>query len=128
MVSPGGQPRLWSDWTDAPGHSPAFNFVGFIIRGSFRPPDKSAYLKIIFLICQPKHIVCCRYSKEPSQIEHPKHMFKLMGKEKKCNFRCTNNPYLDLCHCLCESHNLSEGQYSFLMKSILSEPNLPFES
>ena len=24
-------------------------------------------------------------------------MFKLIGKENKCNFRCINNPYLDLC-------------------------------
>ena len=38
----------------------------------------------IFLISQPKHMICCGYSKEQSQgdgsFEHPKHMFKLMGK------------------------------------------------
>ena len=37
-----------------------------------RPPGNSAYLKIIFLISQPKHAVgliniCCGYLKEPSQ-------------------------------------------------------------
>ena len=48
-----------------------------------RPTDKSAYWKIIFFISHPK--ICCGYSKEPSQcdgsFEHPKHMFKLMGKK-----------------------------------------------
>ena len=45
----------------------------------YRPPDKSAYWKIIFL----NYVVGTQ--KEPSQwdgsFEHPKHMFKLMGKE-----------------------------------------------
>ena len=44
------------------------------------PPDKSAYLKIIFLFFNQN--ICCGYSKEPSQLdgsfEHTKHMFKLM--------------------------------------------------
>ena len=55
-----------------PGSSPAV-----------RPPDKNAYLKIIFLISQQNRR--CGYSKDPSQrdssFEHPKHMFKLMGKK-----------------------------------------------
>ena len=37
-------------------------------------------------------IICCGYSKEPSQrdgsFEHPKHMFKLMGK-KTITFLCS---------------------------------------
>ena len=41
--------------------------------------------------------ICCGYSKEPSQLdgsfEHPKHMFKLLGKKIKFS-------YLDLCHSL----------------------------
>ena len=48
-----------------------------------RPPDKSAYWKIIFLFLNQN--ICCGYSKElsrwDSSFEHPKHMFKLMGKE-----------------------------------------------
>ena len=48
-----------------------------------RPPDKSALLKMITFIYQPKHMLW--YSKEPSQLdgsfEHPKHMFKLMDKK-----------------------------------------------
>ena len=40
--------------------------------------------KIIFLFLNQN--ICCGYSKEPSQwdgsFEHPKHMFKLMGKKK----------------------------------------------
>ena len=51
--------------------------------GVHRPPDKSAYWKSIFFIFHPK--ICYWYSKESSQIdgsfEHPKHMFKLMGKK-----------------------------------------------
>ena len=50
----------------------------------FRSPDKSVYWKIIFLKFLNQNIFC-GYSKEPSQsggsFEHPKHMFKLMGKE-----------------------------------------------
>ena len=49
-----------------------------------RPPDTSAYWKVILNIC-------CVYSKEPSQsdgsFEHPKHMFKLMGKKIIKNLR-----------------------------------------
>ena len=48
-----------------------------------RPPDKCAYWKIIFFILI--QIICCGYSKEPSQwdgsFEHPKHVLKLMGKK-----------------------------------------------
>ena len=48
---------------------------------------KSACQKIIFLFLN--QIICCWYSKEPSQwdgsFEHPKHMLKLMGK-KYLNF------------------------------------------
>ena len=44
-----------------------------------RPQDKSAYWKIIFLISQPKHML--RVLKRTISFEHPKHMFKLVGKE-----------------------------------------------
>ena len=48
-----------------------------------RPPDKSVYWKTIFFIFHPKHMLWVL--KEPSQwdssFEHPKHMFKLMGKK-----------------------------------------------
>ena len=47
------------------------------------PPDQSAYWKIISLFLIQN--ICCGYSKEPSQrdgsFEHPKHMFKIMGKK-----------------------------------------------
>ena len=59
-----------------------------------RPPDKSAYWKIIFLFFNQN--ICTGYSKEPTLREYSKHMFKLMGKENKCNFRSTDYPYLDL--------------------------------
>ena len=49
-----------------------------INRLNFRPLDKSAYLNIIFLISQPKHMLCI---KKNCLNEHPKHMFKLMAKE-----------------------------------------------
>ena len=48
--------------------------------------------KIIFLFLNQN--ICCGYSKEPSletvlsrdgSFEHPKHMFKLMGKEMNAN-------------------------------------------
>ena len=46
---------------------------------SSRPPEKSAYLKIIFLYLNQN--MCCGYSKETSQwdgsFEYPKHMFNL---------------------------------------------------
>ena len=42
--------------------------------------------------------ICCWYSKEQSQsdgsFEHPKHMFKLMG--RNYNFTLIKLPYLDL--------------------------------
>ena len=48
-----------------------------------RLPDKSAYLKITFLFINKN--ISCGYSKEPSQwdgsFEHPKKMFKVMGKK-----------------------------------------------
>ena len=51
--------------------------------GLFRPPDKSLYWKSVFFISYSKR--CCGYSKEPFQqdgsFEHPKYMFKLIGKE-----------------------------------------------
>ena len=54
-----------------------------IVMALFRPPDKSAYWKLFFLFLSQN--ICCGYSKEPSQwdgsFEHPKHMFKLMGKD-----------------------------------------------
>ena len=45
--------------------------------------DKSVYLKIIFLISQPKHMlqVLKRTVSMRGFLEHPKHMLKLMGKE-----------------------------------------------
>ena len=48
-----------------------------------RPPDKSVYLKIIFLISQPKHMlwVLKRTSRCDGSFEYPKHMFKLIGKK-----------------------------------------------
>ena len=48
-----------------------------------RPPDKSAYWKIIFLITQPKHMlwVLKKPYRGDRSFEHLKHMFKLMGKE-----------------------------------------------
>ena len=49
----------------------------------FRSLVKSVYQKIIFLFLNQN--IFCGYSKEPSQsdgsFEHPKHMFKLMGKK-----------------------------------------------
>ena len=35
------------------------------VMGKLRPPDKSTYLKIIFLFLNQN--ICCGYSKEPSQ-------------------------------------------------------------
>ena len=69
----------------------------WVLKG--RPPDKIAYLKIIFVISQPKQIFKLMDKKTiailrklillnwpPSQfnssLEHPKHMFKLMEKKK----------------------------------------------
>ena len=48
-----------------------------------RPPDKSMYLKIIFLISQPKHVlwVLKRTVSMTGSFEHPKLLFKLIGKE-----------------------------------------------
>ena len=50
---------------------------------SNRPPDKSAYWKFIFLISHSKHMlwVLKKTRLNESPFEHPKHMFKLMGKE-----------------------------------------------
>ena len=48
-----------------------------------RSSVKSGYRKIIFKLLN--QIICCGYSKEPSQwdnsFEHPKHMLKLMGRK-----------------------------------------------
>ena len=49
------------------------------MRAVFRPPDKNAYWEIIFHISQPKHMLWVL--KRDGSFEHPKHMFKLMGKE-----------------------------------------------
>ena len=46
--------------------------------GSNRPPDKSEYWKTISLFLIQN--ICCWYSKEQS-FEHPKRMFKLIGKK-----------------------------------------------
>ena len=47
-----------------------------------RPPVKSAYWNIIVLISQPKHMLwVLKRMFSMSSFEHPKHMFKLMGKE-----------------------------------------------
>ena len=48
-----------------------------------RPPDKSVYLEIIFLISQPKHMlwVLKRNVLMRRFFEQPKHMFKLMDKK-----------------------------------------------
>ena len=40
-------------------------------------PDKGAYLKIIFLISQPKHVG----PQWDGSFEHPKHRFQLMGEK-----------------------------------------------
>ena len=45
-----------------------------------RPPDKSVYLKIIFLYSQPKPMFWV-LKRTVSVFEHPKHMFKLMSKK-----------------------------------------------
>ena len=44
-----------------------------------RPPDKSAYWKIIFFISHPKHMWW--ELKRDGSFEHPKHMSKLMSKK-----------------------------------------------
>ena len=49
-----------------------------------RPPDKSVYQKIIFLISQPKCNmlwVLKRTILIDGSFEHPKHMFEMMGKK-----------------------------------------------
>ena len=59
----------------------------------FRPPDKSGWLKFIFLFLNQN--ICCGYSKEPSRwdgsFEHTKHMFKLMDNWPYESIRCQNN-------------------------------------
>ena len=56
--------------------------VGVIVLE--KPPDKRAYWNTIFFFFLIQNI-CCGKSKEPSRFdcsfEHPKHMFKLMGKK-----------------------------------------------
>ena len=49
-----------------------------------RPPDKSAYWKIIFVISHPKHILWVlkrTVSIWDGSFEHSKHMFRWMGKK-----------------------------------------------
>ena len=54
----------------------------YYIRQVHRPPDKRVYWKFFLFLIQN---ICCGYSKELSQgdgsFEHPKHVFKLMGKK-----------------------------------------------
>ena len=52
---------------------------------SIRPPDKSTYWKIIFLISEPKHMfwVLKRTASMKRFFWAPKHMFKLMSKKIK---------------------------------------------
>ena len=50
---------------------------GFV--NGYRPPDKSVYWKTICFISHPKHMLWVL--KRDSSFEHPKHMFKLMGKK-----------------------------------------------
>ena len=52
-----------------------------MIETVYRPQDKSAYWKIIFLISQPKHMLWVLKRTGDGSFEHPKHMFKLIGKE-----------------------------------------------
>ena len=57
-------------------------FILYTKRGLLRPPVKKVLWKLFFLFLDQN--ICCGYSKEPSHwdgsFEHPKHMFKLMGK------------------------------------------------
>ena len=78
-----------------------------------RSPDKGAYLKIIFLICKPNHMLWVL--KQPSHwdrsFDNPKHMFKLMGKEiftilPSKVFLINLNTWLRL-HCKFEIQNIS---------------------
>ena len=50
-----------------------------ILTGVSRPLDKSAYWQNIFLISQPTHMLWVL--KRSVSFEHPKHMFKLIGKK-----------------------------------------------
>ena len=52
----------------------------FIMEPNTMTPDKNVYWKIIFLISQPKHLLWV-LKRTVSSYEHPKHMFKFMGKE-----------------------------------------------
>ena len=49
--------------------------------GKIRPPDKSVYWKIIFFISHPNHMLWVLKRTVSPSFEHPKHMFKLMGKK-----------------------------------------------
>ena len=50
---------------------------------SSRPPDKSAYWKISFLIIQPNHNVVCTQKNRPNEtvLLSNQNTFNLMGKE-----------------------------------------------
>ena len=63
---------------------------------SYRPLVKSAYQKKHFLISQSKHVVGTRNFLMESSFEHPKRMFKLMGKKIFTILRSKNFVYLNL--------------------------------
>ena len=70
----------------------------YVTVTDYRPPGKSAYLKIIFLISQPKHMLW-EFKRTVSMRRFfwaPKTYVLIDGYRNKCNFRYTNNPYLDL--------------------------------
>ena len=71
----GKQGRHW-DWVYTDCQS---NFGKHLIR----PPDKSVYWKNIFLFSHPIHMlwVLKKPSQQDGSFEHPKHIFKLIGKE-----------------------------------------------
>ena len=70
-----------------------------------RPPYKNAYWKTICFISHPKHFKHMLWV----SFEHPKHMFKLMGKKKNQNFT--------LIHC---KTSLSESMCSSVRFALLN--------
>ena len=95
---------------------------------SSRPPDKCAYLKIILFLNQN---ICCGYSKEPSRwegsFEHPKHMFRLLGKNIFAILRSKilrNWTYVkvSLCDYRMSIHHLSSIYQQFLRTSSPPKP------
>ena len=89
-----------------------------------RPPDKSVYLKIIFLFLNQN--ICCGYSKEPSRwdgsFEHPKHMIKLMDKKIIAILHklfLLNWPYAILCRTPMEHARTLRTMYHSALKNRL---------